>query len=111
MNTDDTDQESGAGNQLDLWQQEEEGCSMAYGALYADGTAVIQNNVLHDCQAKPSTAAFARTGFIHAIEALKDTWQMFRSDARAEVAYKEFNAAFALLCAHNDAFSALGIAQ
>ena len=49
----------GSGSQLDLGQQEEEGCSVAYGALYADGTAVVEDDVLDDCQAKTRAAAFA----------------------------------------------------
>ena len=45
-NTDDTDQESGAGNQLDFGQQEEEGCAVADGAFHPDRAAVIENNML-----------------------------------------------------------------
>ncbi len=50
---------------------------MAYGALHADGAAVVQNNVLYDCQAKSGATAFARPSFIDAVETLEDGGQMF----------------------------------
>src|SRR5438309_7489575 len=111
MNTDDTDQESGAGNQLDFRQQEEEGCAVSDGAFHPDGAAVIENNMFNDCQTETCAAAFTRPRFVDAIEALKDARQMFRRDTGAEVADKEFNAVFALFCADNDLFSALGVAK
>jgi hypothetical protein len=109
MNTDDTDQESEAGNQLDFGQQEEERCAVSDGAFHPDGTAMVENNMLYDCQTEACAAAFARARFVDAIKALEDSRQMLRSDAGAEVADKELNAVFALFCADNDFFSALGV--
>src|SRR5436305_3067709 len=72
---------------------------------------MIERNMLYDCQTQSGTAAFTRAGFIHAIEALEDAGQMFRRDTGAEVADKELNAVFALFCADDDLFSALGVPQ
>ena len=62
---------------ISFWQQEEECCSVSYGAFHADGAAMIQNNMFYDGQAKTCAAAFARARFIHAIKTLKDARQMF----------------------------------
>src|SRR4051812_44147759 len=67
--------------------------------------------MLHDCQAKSGTAAFARAGFVDAVKTLKDAGQVFRSDTRAEVAYEELNTVFMLMRADNDFFSVLSIAD
>ena len=72
---------------------------------------MIQNNMFYDRQAEACAAAFARARFIHAVKALKDARQMFRSDAGAEVANKELNAVFKLMRADDDFLSALGVAQ
>src|SRR5579864_8143311 len=103
--------DSGTKGQLDFWQEEEKCGAVPNCAFDSHGAAMVENNMLYDCQTKSGTAAFTRACFIHAIEALEDAWQMFRRDAGAEVAHEELNAVFVLMRPNNDLLAILRIAQ
>ncbi len=50
------------------------------------------DDVLGYGEAEAGASGFAGAGFVDAIEAFEEAWQMFRRNARAKVAHEEFHA-------------------
>src|SRR5688572_17365270 len=56
------------------------------GAVFGfDATAVRLDYGLGDGESQPGTSLLARSGFIHAVEALKDVWQVLFGNAGSVV--------------------------
>src|SRR5262249_41430959 len=70
---------------------------------------MVQDDMFHDGQPQPGSAALARTGLVHTIKALEDPGQVLRSDAWAEIAHKKLYSLSLLPRANYDFLSALSI--
>src|SRR5271157_6266875 len=99
---------SGHGRGRRQGQGEVEDGAFAEFAFGPDASAVGQDDVLDDGQAEAGAAGLAGTGFVDAVEALKDAIEVFGGDAGAEVLDGEFD--FALEQARADANPAAGFA-
>src|ERR1039457_6460650 len=90
-----------------LGQGEIEGRAVTDLAGRPDSTAVGLNDVLDDGEAESRAALFARARLIHAVEALKDSFEGFRRYARAVIPDKDFHLA-AVLGASANGHRAIG---
>src|SRR5579863_1776043 len=86
-------------------QREEKRGAMVQSAVHAHASAVIKDDVLHNCQSQPSTPTFAGARFVYAVKALKDTAMVLSGDARAKIADVEFDRAFPHIGAQHNAAS------
>src|SRR5450759_2081305 len=84
-----------------LGQSEIEGCAATDLAGRPYSATVGLNDVLDDGEAESRAALFARARLIDAIEALKDSFEGFRRDARAVILYEDFHLAAVLSTSAN----------
>src|SRR5262245_3575465 len=65
-----------------------EGGAGAERALNCQPTGMPIEDMLDQCQAQSGAALRSAIGYIHAIEALGETWKVFRRNARPVVTYR-----------------------
>ncbi len=89
---------------------EQKGGAVGEFAFGADGAAVGEHDVFGDGEAETGASGLAGAGFIHAIEALEQAWEMLGRDARAEVPNGEFDGVRKLAGAeHNSSAGGAGV--
>ena len=66
-------------------QSKQKSAAVAEFAFGADGAAVGQHDVFGDSEAKSGAAGFAGAGFVDAVKAFEEAWQVLRGNTGAEI--------------------------